>query len=169
MGCKRKSCRRPKYGHRRHSRHKCKHCHCHDYHQGSRCCPDDHQCNNQHHNQKCSSYHQPWHQGQFACPPVVCLPPCPPVCDQRLRVNLAGLTGNLAFQFFRAKGCRVKIKYECSGGSNQVEGIICNVGNDNVSLRRDDGTVLSILIERICEVEWPDPECNPCVPCPTAS
>lgn len=86
------------------------------------------------------------------------------VCDHRIFLNLGGLTGNLNFQLFRMKGCRVKI--ELSECQDKVEGIICNVGTNFIDLKQEDNTVITVLTEKIRLVRWEDPACNPCVPPP---
>lgn len=103
------------------------------------------------------------HVCQSVCsPPGHCLPI--PVCDDRIRLRLAGLTGNLNYQLFRQKGCRVQIEFECAGQRETVKGVICNVGTDFVDLMRSSKTVVTVLTERICSITWDDPRCNPCVP-----
>jgi hypothetical protein len=96
-----------------------------------------------------------------------CIPvSCPTiVCDPRIFLNLAGLTGNLNFQLFRLKGCQVEIELS-SPCEDKVEGIICNVGTNFVDVKQDDNTVITVLIERIRLIKWVDPACNPCVPPP---
>ncbi|MBO8128395.1 MAG: hypothetical protein H0Z39_04235 [Peptococcaceae bacterium] len=101
------------------------------------------------------------------CPPVHCFPFF--VCDNRVRLQLGGLTGNLNFQLFRLKGCQVIIVFECSGSELSVTGVVCNVGTDFVDVKRDDGTVVTVLTARICKIEWLQPECTPCVPIPCPS
>ena len=91
------------------------------------------------------------------CPPI-------PVCNDPLNLRLAGLTGNLNFQLFRLKGCPVSIRIDCSGDTEIINGVICNVGTDFVDVRKKDNTVVTVITERICRINWPDPKCNPCVP-----
>lgn len=81
------------------------------------------------------------------------------------RLNFNGLNGNLAFQLFRFKGCRVRIFLECPDMSEEVEGVICNVGTNFVDILKDDDKVVTILIEHICKIEWLDKQCNPCPVC----
>ena len=104
------------------------------------------------------------------CRKHVCLPPCHclpmPVCDDRIRLSLAGLTGNLNFQLFRQQGCRVQIEFECADQRETVKGVIYNVGTDFVDLLRSNKTVVTVLTERICSISWDDPHCNPGEPLP---
>jgi len=104
-----------------------------------------------------------------------CVPiSCPPViCDERIHLKLSGLTGNLNFQLFRLKGCRVKIELDCpADGKSKVEGNICNVGTNFVDIKLKDNTIITVLVEKIRFIKWTDPKCNPCVspppekPCP---
>ncbi len=71
------------------------------------CCDDcdcDHDC-------CCDDHHLGRHHG--GCCDVVCLHDFSiPRCDDRIQLRLAGLTGDLNFQFFRKRGCEVII--ECS-------------------------------------------------------
>ncbi|MBZ4687108.1 MAG: hypothetical protein PWQ96_351 [Clostridia bacterium] len=95
----------------------------------------------------------------FSCPPVI--------CDERIHLKLSGLTGNLNFQLFRLKGCKVEIELDCpADGKSKVEGIICNVGTNFVDIKLEDNTVITVLIEKIRLIKWTDPQCNPCVPPP---
>lgn len=92
-----------------------------------------------------------------------CCSPCVP-----FQVRLAGLQGNLAFELFRLKGCNVIIHLDCPGENQEtIEGKICNVGIDFVDILQTTGkstTVVTVLIQRICKITWPDPKCNPCKP-----
>ncbi|MFP7471356.1 hypothetical protein SFC55_10150 [Niallia taxi] len=81
------------------------------------------------------------------------------------RLNFNGLNGNLAFQLFRFKGCKVKIFLECPDMSDEVEGVICNVGTNFVDILMFDEKVVTVLIEHICKIEWLDKHCNPCPVC----
>ncbi|MFZ5828080.1 MAG: hypothetical protein ACOY94_27565 [Bacillota bacterium] len=170
------------------------HHHHHGKHHHHDCCPDHHHHHGKHHHHGfCPDFHHHdffprhrFHHHAFKhCPPFF-------FCDNRVRFNLAGLNGNLPFQFFRLRGCRVRIEFECAGEIREVEGVVCNVGNDHVSVQQQappandksgsegessgkahcppppfcPGQVTTVLIERICQVEWLDPNCNPCVPCP---
>lgn len=109
------------------------------------------------------------HPFGFRCDDVLTKQKCcfpvqfPSVCDDRIRLRLAGLTGNLNFKLFRLKGCPVMIETDCPGPGNVVEGILCNVGTNFVDVRRDDDTVVTVLNEQIQRIEWPDPACKPCV------
>ena len=83
-----------------------------------------------------------------------------------LQANLAGMQGNLNFQLFRLKGCRVEVHVECSGQDQVIMGIICNVGTNFVSIHVDEGEpgekVVTVMTERISIIEWPDKNCSPC-------
>lgn len=103
---------------------------------------------------------------QKAC----CVPvSCPPIiCDERIHLRLAGLTGNLNFQLFRMKGCPVEIEVECrqggdGAGKETVKGIICNAGTDFVDIKQANNTVVTLMVEKIRLIKWTDPCCNPCV------
>ncbi|HZG73287.1 MAG TPA: hypothetical protein VEY51_17255 [Chondromyces sp.] len=85
-------------------------------------------------------------------------------CINNFRLNFNGLNGNLAFQLFRFKGCEVKVVFECAGEKEEVEGTICNVGTNFVDIIKHNKTVVTILIQRICNIVWEDKHCNPC-PC----
>ncbi|MCM3671313.1 hypothetical protein M3181_20345 [Mesobacillus maritimus] len=88
-------------------------------------------------------------------------------CLPNFRLNFNGLNGNLAFQLFRFKGCKVKVFIDCSesGSTSEIRGVICNVGTNFVDVIKEDKTVVTILIERICKIEWLDKQCNPCPVC----
>jgi len=97
---------------------------------------------------------------------ICCCTPCFP-----FQIRLAGLQGNLAFELFRLKGCNVIVHLDCPGNAPKtVEGKICNVGIDFVDILQKSGctsTVVTVLIQRICKITWPDHNCNPCKPpCP---
>lgn len=81
-------------------------------------------------------------------------------------LRLAGLQGNLNFQLFRFKGCPVTIELECKEGKiNEVKGKICNVGTDFVDILQDNKTVVTVLLNRICKITWPNKDCSPCKKC----
>lgn len=91
-------------------------------------------------------------------------------CCSPFQVRLAGLQGNLSFQLFRLKGCRVTINYECAGNPESVTGKICSVGTDFVSILTENSQphnkkVVTILIQRICDIEWHNINCSPCKKC----
>ncbi|WP_281883470.1 hypothetical protein [Paenibacillus sp. YYML68] len=83
------------------------------------------------------------------------------VCDNQVRLRLAGLTGNLNFQLLRAKGCRVTIEFEGAQGQTEVSGEIASVGTDYVDIAQVDRTVVTIMQSRIIAVRWDDPSCRP--------
>lgn len=96
-------------------------------------------------------------------------------CPLFSRQRLAGLQGSLNFQLFRFKGCPIVVELECCDGKvNVVEGRICNVGIDFVDIIQDGGRhedkscdrdrVVTILLDRICNIVWPDKDCSPCRP-----
>lgn len=82
------------------------------------------------------------------------------------QARLAGIQGNISFQLFRLKGCRVRIHISCTGEDFYVDGKICNVGTDFVDIHLDEkkcgGKVITVMIERICTIEWLDKDCSPC-------
>lgn len=43
-----------------------------------------------------------------------------------------------------------------------LEGIICNVGTDFVDVLQDDQTIVTVLTDRIMNIKWADPDCEPC-------
>lgn len=86
----------------------------------------------------------------------------PPFCDNRVRLWLGGLTGNLNFLLFRQKGCKVKINFDCNGKNETVKGVICQVGTDFLDILQKDKTVVTILQDRINRIRWKDKDCNPC-------
>lgn len=103
------------------------------------------------------------HKGD-CCPPYLCVPI--PLCDDRLRLRLAGLTGNIAFQLFRLKGCKLEIEMDCAGKKEKIMGIICNVGTDFVEILQDGQKISTVLISRILRIDRIDPDCKPCEPGP---
>lgn len=105
---------------------------------------------------------------------------CPP-----FNLNLGGLTGNMNFQFFKFKGCKVEICFECNGKTGTVKGRICGAGTDFVNILTKPGCfdspcnavcagsssessnssskfVVTIPIHRICDVKWLEHDCGPC-------
>ncbi|RFU61441.1 hypothetical protein [Peribacillus glennii] len=85
--------------------------------------------------------------------------------NNNFRLNFNGLNGNLAFQLFRFKGCKVKVVFECGGGTDEVTGRICNVGTNFVDIIMENHKVVTIMINRICKLDWLDKHCNPCPVC----
>ncbi|ARU62036.1 hypothetical protein CBW65_14240 [Tumebacillus avium] len=71
-------------------------------------------------------------------------------CDHRIQLRLGGLTGNLNFHLFRAKGRRVKIEAD----TGFATGTICGVGTDYVDLLQEDKTLVTLLHEHIKKIEW---------------
>lgn len=43
-----------------------------------------------------------------------------------------------------------------------LEGIICHVGTDFVDVLQDDQTIVTVLTDRIKNIKWADPDCEPC-------
>lgn len=126
-----------------------------------------HDCCSFEHDEKESCCHDtPCHDGrlisQNCCLPVTCSPLL--ICDDRIRVRVAGLNANLNFQLFRLKGCPVEVEYDCTGSGGSVQGTICGVGTNFVDILLNNGTVVTLLLDRICRINWTDPNCNPCVP-----
>lgn len=154
-------------------------CDCHkDHHHHSDCdCDKDHHhsncdCNKHHHKGAPGSFllGQPYNQhsnghfvGKNCDVPLKISPFFFGINNPRLNFN--GLNGNLAFQLFRFKGCKVRIFLECPDSSEEVEGIICNVGTNFVDILKYDEKVVTVLIEHICKIEWLDKHCNPCPVC----
>ncbi|WP_367903419.1 hypothetical protein [Paenibacillus sp. PL2-23] len=87
------------------------------------------------------------------------------LCANDFRLNFNGLNGNLSFQLFRMKGCKVKIVYECAGVKEEVEGILCNTGTNYVDVKKSNQMVETVLLDRICNLLWEDRSCNPCKCC----
>ena len=79
------------------------------------------------------------------------------ICDDQVHLRLAGLTGNLNFQFMRFKGCKVTVELDGGHGVSKVTGNIGDVGTDFVDLVRRDGTVVTVLQHHIVSVRWDEP------------
>lgn len=75
-------------------------------------------------------------------------------CDPRIQLRLGGLTGNLNFLLFRAKGRRAKIETD----TGSVTGKICGVGTDYVDLLQENKTLVTLLHDHIKKIEWHDSE-----------
>ena len=70
-------------------------------------------------------------------------------CDDFFTINLAGLTENLSFQLFKLKGHKVEI--ETIAGTHE-RGVICNFGIDYIEIKKNDGTVVLILRDKISKI-----------------
>ncbi len=84
-------------------------------------------------------------------------------CDDRVRLNLAGLTGNLNFQLLKSVGCDVEIDTTISAGENKERGKIYNVGIDFIELKKENGTLVTILKDKVSQIHWLDDECHSCM------
>ena len=105
------------------------------------------------HHRGCGCYGKPIHCSPFD------------VCIDRLRMRLAHLGGNLGFELHRHIGCKVAVGAFCGDALHTIEGKICGVAGRLVHLKVKSGSshqVVSIPIEHICKVVWPDKKCNPC-------
>jgi len=77
-------------------------------------------------------------------------------CNKHFSLHLAGLTGNLNFQFFRKKGCCAKVEFECESETKSLVGRVCAIGIDFVDILKNDKTVVTIMKQRICTIHWLD-------------
>lgn len=59
----------------------------------------------------------------------------------------------------------VKVHFSQGQVLQTVSGKICDVGTDFISVRKNDGTVVTILKNQIHSIEWPNQNCNPCPRC----
>jgi len=121
-------------------------------------------CNSKHKHDSFDCFADCLKHKKNCCQPFKCFPV--PICDDRIQLRLAGLTGNLTFQLFRLKGCELEIEIDCIEQKEKIKGVICNVGTDFVDILQDNKTVTTILINRILRINWTDPACNPCIPVP---
>lgn len=125
----------------------------HDHH--DKCCFDHH---HDHHHNKCFFPHH-GHCNEFFLKDHCCSPlafshnDC---CNDHFHLHLAGLNGNLNFQLFSKKGCCAKVHFECASATKTVVGRVCNIGVDFVDILKDDRTILTIMKEKICSIQWLD-------------
>lgn len=85
-----------------------------------------------------------------------------PICNDRIRPQLAGLTNSLNFQLLRKKKCPVIIEFDAAGEEELVTGVICSVGTNFIDIRKRDDSVVTLMPDRITRIKWIDPRCNPC-------
>jgi hypothetical protein len=57
------------------------------------------------------------------------------LCSHDFRVRLGGLQGGLAFRFRQLLDCDVKLKVDCEGEEQEVNGRVCFVGTNFVEIR----------------------------------
>jgi len=77
-------------------------------------------------------------------------------CNKHFSLHLAGLTGDLNFQFFRKRGCCAKVEFECASETKSLVGRVCAIGIDFVDILKNDKTVVTIMKQRICTIHWLD-------------
>ncbi|WP_144549568.1 hypothetical protein [Peribacillus simplex] len=80
--------------------------------------------------------------------------------DNTLCLNLAGLTENLNFQLVRFKDCVVEIDTIFGVAENKVRGKICNVGIDFLEIKKENGTIVTILKDKVSQIRWLDEKCR---------
>lgn len=103
-----------------------------------------------------------WHDGDFeyehghhhGCGTSKIKHVATPDCDRRIQLRLAGLTGNLNFQLFRKIGRHVLVEVECGEHTSTVRGIVCQVGPDFLDIRQKNGTIITVLRNRIIKIKW---------------
>ncbi|SOC14983.1 hypothetical protein SAMN05880501_10815 [Ureibacillus xyleni] len=70
-------------------------------------------------------------------------------CD--LNVNLAGLTDNLNFKLLKFR--KIPVKMTATNGF-QLKGFTHHVGIDFVDIKKENGTIVRILKDKIAHIKW---------------
>lgn len=152
-----------------HSQHDCSHHHEHHHNHKnshdhrSHCLHFEHF---DHHNHCCHHEYGNFRKGHC------CIPFSSPkfdYCNDRFRLRLAGLTGNINFLLLKSQKCKVIVHFSRGEEIHSVSGKICDVGTDYISVRKSDGTVVTIFKSQINSIEWPNKKCNPCTKCHNCS
>lgn len=73
----------------------------------------------------------------------------------RINVSSPGVTRPLSDkrQFPKNKGRKTKVKYKVDGEYIKVEGILQDVDEHDIAIRRDDGSVLKLQFEQLVETK----------------
>ena len=105
--------------------------------------------------------HRCTHFRKDGCRIPVSFPCCD--CNDPFRLNLAGLTENFNFQLLRSEGCDVEIDITFGATENKERGKIYNVGIDFIDLKKENGSIVTILKDKVSQIRWLDDECDSCM------
>jgi hypothetical protein len=83
------------------------------------------------------------------------------ICDNRIRLFLAGLHDNLNFDFLTHIGCQVTIKLYSMGAMKEITGKI-DAGIDFMKIIEKNQEMTTVLQAHIVKVIWHDIDCRPC-------